>query len=150
MRPPALRERLVLAASVAVAIALAVVTTAFYFVLQHRLDRDAESTLRSRSDAALATVTVHHGNVGIQESPRDALLDDRVWVFQGTRAVDRPVAPPRVQRAVNELVAAGRPGRRDAEPDTRLLAEPVHAGGRQVGMVVAAVSLAPYEHTARI
>jgi two-component system OmpR family sensor kinase len=150
MRDPPLRHRLVLAACVAVATALALVSASFYVVLQHRLDRDADDTLRSRAQAALATVTVRHGTLAVGEGPRDALLDQRVWVFQGSRAVDRPFAPPGVQRRAGEMAAAGRSARRDAEPDTRLLAEPVVEHGRRVGMVIAGVSLAPYEHTARI
>ena len=87
MRNPPLRHRLVLAACVAVATALALVSAAFYIVLQHRLDHDANDTLRSRSQAALATVTVKRGRLAVGEGPRDALLDQRVWVFAGAREV---------------------------------------------------------------
>ena len=65
MRTPALRHRLVLAACIAVGTALAVVSAAFYIVLEHRLDHDANDTLRSRSQAAFATVTVSHGRLAI-------------------------------------------------------------------------------------
>ena len=150
MRNPPLRHRLVLAACVAVATALALVSVAFYIVLQHRLDHDANDTLRSRSQAALSTVTVKRGRLAVGEGPRDALLDQRVWVFEGARAIDSPFAPPGVQRRAREMAAAGRPARRDAGSDTRLLAEPVIEGGRRAGMVVAGASLAPYEHTERI
>ena len=53
MRAPALRQRLVLAASAAVATALAIVSVAFYLVLERRLDHDANDTLRSRAQAAV-------------------------------------------------------------------------------------------------
>ena len=132
MRNPPLRHRLVLAACVAVATALALVSVAFYIVLQHRLDHDANDTLRSRSQAALSTVTVKRGRLAVGEGPRDALLDQRVWVFEGARAIDSPFAPPGVQRRAREMAAAGRPARRDAGSDTRLLAEPVIEGGRRV------------------
>jgi sensor histidine kinase regulating citrate/malate metabolism len=56
VRSPALRQRLVLASCAAVAIALAVVSVAFFSILQHRLDRDANDRLSSRAEAALATV----------------------------------------------------------------------------------------------
>ncbi|MFL5885657.1 MAG: sensor histidine kinase [Thermoleophilaceae bacterium] len=150
MRSPPLRQRLVLAACVAVATALALVSSAFYVILQHRLDHDANDTLRSRSQAALATVKVSNGRLAIGESPRDALLDQSVWVFQGTKPVDRPLAPASVQRTAAELAATGRPVRRDGAADTRLLAEPVTHDRRTLGTVVAAVSLAPYEHTGHI
>lgn len=149
MRPPPLRLRLALAACGAVAVGMAVITAAFYLVLQHRLDSDADNTLRSRVQASLATITTRHGQLAIEENPRDALLDQRVWVFQGTRPVERPLAPEGVQRAVAQLAAAGRTAERDAD-DTRLLAVPVHEHGRRLGIVVAAVSLVTYEHTARI
>jgi two-component system, OmpR family, sensor kinase len=140
----------VLAACVAVVTALAILSVLFYVVLQHRLDRDANDTLHSRAQAVLATVTVNGGHVSIGESPRDALLDQRVWLFDASGAVERPIAPIGVQRVAGQLAAAGRRTRRDAPSDTRLLAEPIIEKGRRVGMVVTAVSLAPYEHTKHI
>jgi two-component system, OmpR family, sensor kinase len=150
MRPPALRLRLVLAAWAAVALGVATVSIAFYLVLQHRLDRDADGILHSRAQAALASVTVRGNALHMADNPRDTLLEERVWVFQGTRVVDRPAAPAAVQRVANAMAAAGGASERDAEPDTRLLAEPVMERGRRYGTVIAAVSLVPYEHTARI
>jgi two-component system, OmpR family, sensor kinase len=139
-----------LAACIAVATALAVLSVLFYVVLKHRLDRDANDTLRSRAQAVLATVAVRHGRVAIGESPRDALVDQRVWLFDSSGAVERPIAPDTVQRAARQLAAAGASARRDAGADTRLLAEPINEHGMRVGMVVTAVSLAPYEHTQHI
>ena len=139
MRPPALRQRLVLATCAAVAAGLAVLTVAFHVVLQHRLDADANSVLRSRAQAALATVAVHRdGRLTVTETSGDTLLDERVWVFQGARAVERPFASGRIEAAVAQLAAKGKYARHDAEPDTRLLAQPVRQHGRTVGMVVAA------------
>lgn len=150
MRSPALRQRLVLASGAAVAIALAIVSVAFYVILQHRLERDANDRLSSRAAAALTTVSVGRRGLKLREGRGDALLDQGVWVFEGSRTVDRPLAPPGVERAAAGLAAANASGQRDVEPDTRLLARPILAGGRRVGTVVAAVSLAPYEHTSHI
>jgi signal transduction histidine kinase len=149
MRKPPLRHQLLLAVCGAVVAALVAVSTLFYVVLHHRLDRDAADALHSRVQAALSTVTFSHGKLALTETPHDQLLDQRVWVFQGNRSVDQPFAPPAVQRAAAQLARAGG-GQVDVNPDTRLQAKPVIEGGRRVGTVVAAVSLEPYEHTARL
>ena len=95
----------------AVATALAILSVLFYVVLQHRLDRDANDTLRSRAQAVLATVAVNGGHVSIGESPRDAFLDQRVWLFDASGAVERPIAPLGVQRVAGQLAAT-----RDSSP----------------------------------
>jgi two-component system, OmpR family, sensor kinase len=150
MRTPPLRQQLVLAACGAVVAALIAVSTLFYVVLQHRLDRDASDTLRTRAQAALTAVTLSHGQLALRESPHDQLLDQGVWVFQGTRAVDRPFGSAAVQRAAGELANLGDSQQRDVQPDARLRSVPVTEGGRRVGTVVAAVSLQPFEHTAHL
>lgn len=150
MRTPPLRQQLLLAACGAVLAALLAVSTLFYFVLQHRLDRDARDALHTRAQAALTAITFSHGRLALTESPHDELLDQRIWVFQGNRAVDRPFAPAGVQAAAAELARGSVPRQRDVDPDTRLRAEPVVEQGRQVGTVISAVSLEPYEHTARL
>jgi signal transduction histidine kinase len=131
-------------------VALIVVSALFYVLLRERLDHDASDSLHSRVQAALTAVTSAHGRLGLAETPHDQLLDQRVWLFQGTRAIERPFAAAGVQRAATEFARDGRSGERDAEPDTRLLAEPVVVDGQRLGTVVAAVSVEPYEHTAHL
>jgi two-component system OmpR family sensor kinase len=149
MRKPPLRHQLLLAVCGALVAALVAVSTLFYVVLHHRLDRDAADALHSRVQAALSTVKFSDGKLSLTETPHDQLLDQRVWVFQDNRPVDQPFAPPAVQRAAAQLARA-RGGQVDVSPDTRLRASAVIEGGRRVGTVVAAVSLEPYEHTARL
>src|SRR2546426_7977176 len=142
-----LRRRLVLAAVTVVALGLAIFTIAYNVVLSHRLDRDADGLLRSRAEAQLANVTFRGGHASVVETPNDAVLDERVWVFAGTRAVERPPASRSVQDAVQRLAASPRRTMREGPSDTRLLVIPIASRGRHVGAVVAAVSLVPYEHT---
>ncbi|MEA2405667.1 MAG: hypothetical protein QOE08_2314 [Thermoleophilaceae bacterium] len=146
MRGPGIRRRLVFAAAGAVGIALAVITVAFNLVLASRLSSDANNVVHSRAQAALATLAFGHGRLVVEETPADAVLDNRVWVFQGRGAVDRPPADPAVQAAATALAGAPAGTTRDVH-HTRLEALPFEVGGRRVGTVVASVSLVPYEHT---
>jgi two-component system, OmpR family, sensor kinase len=147
--PAGISRRLVLATAVATALGLAGVTLAFNLVLAHRLDTDARGVLRTRAQAQISNLAVAGGTIHVRESADDTALE-RVWVFSGRHAVERPLASRPVQAGAETLIAAPRNRFRDIG-DTRLLAEPVHArDGRRVGTVVAAVSLVPYEHTAHL
>src|SRR5262249_24951134 len=65
------------------------------------------------------------------------------------RTLEAPRAGARVD-ATARLLAGGRARLADVpSADTRLYAAPVVSGGRRLGTVVAAVSLAPYEQTRR-
>ncbi|MEA2387387.1 MAG: two-component system, OmpR family, sensor kinase, partial [Thermoleophilaceae bacterium] len=138
-----------LAATAATAVGLAAVTIAFNLVLADRLDHDADGVLRTRAQAQIANLAVAGGAVRVRESADDTALE-RVWVFSGHRAVERPLASRPVQARAEALIAAPRSRFSDIG-DTRLLAQPVHGpAGPRAGTVVAAVSLVPYEHTAHL
>jgi len=142
-----LRGRLTALALLAALAAVAVLTVAFNVVLDRSLNADANSRARSLATAAVATVEFENGRLRVHEAVDDAILDRRVWIYDGTRAIERPPATPELQRAADALAGSARvfddvPGR-----DVRLYAAPVNVRGRQLGTVVAAQSLAAYDRT---
>ena len=146
-----LRRRLVATATGVVAVTLALMTIGFNVVVDHRLSNDAQNVVRSRAQAALALVSVRGGRLDVEETPHDGTLDERVWVFAGSRAVESARAPASVQAAVAGLARERRAVTTSAEiASERLLALPVTDHARRVGTVVGAVSLLPYRHTQRI
>jgi hypothetical protein len=74
-------------------------------------------------------------------------VDSQTWIFDGTRALERPRTSLQAARAAQSLALTGR-GRIDVG-DLRLYGTPITVGGRRAGTVVAGVSLAPYEQTRR-
>ena len=143
-----LRGRLTALGVLAALAAVAVLTIAFNVVLDRSLNADANSRARSLADAAVTTVTYADGRLQVHESADDAALDRRVWIYEGTRPIERPATSADLQRAADALA-----GRTDVfhdvgEADVRLYATAVRApDGRQVGTVVAAQSLAAYDRT---
>jgi signal transduction histidine kinase len=142
-----LRGRLTAFALLAAIGAVTVLTVAFNVLLDRSLNADANSRAKSLAAAAAATVGYEHGHVRAREAVDDAVVDRRVWIYDGTRAVERPPATSALQRTADAL--AGRAHVFDDEPggDVRFYAAPVTVGGRQVGTVVAAQSLAAYDRT---
>ena len=149
-RAAGLRRRLIVAALGAVGLGLAALTLGFVAILSGRLSADADNVLRSRASAALANLAVTKGRLTVEDTPSDATLDQRVWVFDNRRPIELPPASPDLQDAVARLRATPDRTFKDAPGDTRLLAVPAVIGGRRVGTIVAAVSLVPYRHTERI
>ncbi|MEA2419938.1 MAG: hypothetical protein QOE60_2144 [Thermoleophilaceae bacterium] len=145
--PRSLRVRLTALAVLVAFLAIAVLTVAFNLVLDRSLDSDARGQLRSRAEAASTTVSVADGRVQVRESPGDQALDQRVWIYAGRRAVERPVAAPQLQRAADALAGANQVFYDLPGGDFRLYAEPIESGGRQVGTVVAGESLEAYDRT---
>ncbi|HEV7460122.1 MAG TPA: HAMP domain-containing sensor histidine kinase [Solirubrobacteraceae bacterium] len=148
LRSAGLRGRLLAAVLLSVTGALAVTILAFNVFLDARLSSDANNLLHSRVSAELSTLQVVDGRLVAVESPDDAALDSQVWVFAGTRALEHPRVPARLDGAASGLVGGKR--RTLEVGSTRLYAVPVVRRGRRLGTVVAGVSLQPYQRTARI
>jgi two-component system, OmpR family, sensor kinase len=150
MRRLGLRGRLLLAVGVAVAAALVVLLAGFNLILAHVLDRDARDLVRARAVAEIDSLRPSLGRLSPQEAPDGRAADASIWVFTGSRALERPRATARIDQAATTL--AGGPARFLDVPgtDTRLYAAPINSGGRRLGTVVAGVSLAPYEQTKKL
>jgi two-component system heavy metal sensor histidine kinase CusS len=145
-----LRGRLTALAVLAAFVAVAVVTIAFNVLLGRSLDADANRRLRSQ--AAAATTTVDYGNGGhlrVRESPDDAAIDQRVWVFEGRRALVRAPGERDLAKDVDALIGRAHVFVQVSD-DVRLYAAPLTVGGRQVGTVVTAEPLEAYERTRRV
>ena len=148
-RARGLRGRLLASVLVALGLVLAALTVGFNVVLRDRLDSDANGVAQARATAELAALRTGHGQIVLGEAPDEAVPDTRIWVFEGTRALERPRSATADNLAATAL-ARGTNTRSDvATTDTRLHALPVVSGGRRLGTVVAGVSLAPYEQTSR-
>jgi signal transduction histidine kinase len=142
--PTTLRGRLALSATLTAGTAVVLLTVLFGVLLERRLSAEADNVLRSRAESALATVRVTDGRITTTESP--AILDTGIWVYEGKRAVDRPRGAPDLQAEADRL--AGSDNRLVHAEQSAFLSLAVRSGGRQVGTVVAAVSLEPYTRSA--
>lgn len=150
--PGSLRNRLAAVAVLTTAAWVVALTVLVNVLLNVQLARQADGVLRARAQAALATVDLDdRGRLSVREPPNDAALDAGIWVYEGTRAVDRPRARPDVQRAADRL-ARGRGSAFtvvEGTPAFRLYAQPVQLDGKRLGTVVSATDLDPYRSTSR-
>jgi signal transduction histidine kinase len=143
-----LRGRLTAVALLVAAVAIGGLTIAFNLVLAGSLSGDADNRLRNQAAAAATTVRVHDGRVTASEAPNDGAVDRRVWVYDGTRAIERPPGDSELQRAADALAGQSRVfDDLPSDREVRLYASPIVDGGRQVGTIVAAQSLGAYDRT---
>jgi signal transduction histidine kinase len=85
----------------------------------------------------------------VREAPGDEVLDRQVWVYEGTRAIERPQTSPQLQRAADAL--AGESDIFVDEPnDVRLYAVAIRSHGRRVGTLITGQSIASIDHTTDI
>ncbi|MEV7907878.1 HAMP domain-containing sensor histidine kinase, partial [Streptomyces anulatus] len=136
------------------AVWVVLLTGAFNLFLSARLGGQADEMLRTRAAAVAATLeTRPDGGIVVHEPADDRALDTGVWIYQGSRAIERPKAPWQLQRQADRLAGHGETFAESAGPyPSRLYALPVpdQAGrGGQAGTVVASVDLDPYRTTAR-
>ena len=144
-----LRRRLLLVVLATVALVIAALVAGFNVLLARTLDGDARDLVRSRAAARVASLRIDHGHLSVSEAPDSRSSDAYVWVFAGARPLERPNTGAAVDRTARGLAAGPARFVDVARSDTRLYGTPVVAGGRRIGTVVAAVSLAPYEQTRR-
>jgi signal transduction histidine kinase len=144
-RPAGLRDRLLAVVLLATVLALAATTVGFNLLLASRLDRTADDLLRTQVNTELAEIHVAHGRLTIPDFPRTgAVIDEPVWIFAGRRALERPRHLLALDREAAALAGGPRRTVEVSHRSVRMLAVPVRSGGRQVGTVVAAVSMTPY------
>jgi signal transduction histidine kinase len=141
------RTRLLVVSLTTLAVGLGALVVVGNVVFGARVHAETSNLLKARADAQLAALRVSGGGVTVNESPNDPVLDRQAWVFAGDRAIERPVGvAPALERAAVALARSGQTGERDDGPDDmRLLARPIRDGGKQVGTVVVALSVAPLE-----
>jgi signal transduction histidine kinase len=119
-----------------------VLTVAFNFVLSTRLSRELDVVLRTRATTAAATVAVSPtGVITARELGGDEALDSGIWVYAGTRAVERPPGGPNLQAVADSLALQGTTYLNRG--DYRFYVLPFVRNGHRYGTVVAAVSSAP-------
>jgi signal transduction histidine kinase len=145
-----LSRRLTAIAVASSAVALTILILVFNFVLDARLRTDGDNVLRERATAALRGLGTVNGRLSVLlEAPDQGTIDAQTWIFSGTTALEQPTgADPRNQLAAAQLARLGSGFMTVQTTDTRLQALPARAGGRRLGTVVVAASLAPYESTA--
>jgi signal transduction histidine kinase len=142
-----LRGRLTAVALLAALVGITALTVVFNVVLTRSLDADADSRLRSLAAAAGTTVVHRQGHLRLRESPDDAALDQQVWIYEGTRAIERPPAIPELQRAADALAGQTNVFDDVLGGEVRLHAAPLTDDGIRTGTVVTGTSLVAYRRT---
>jgi len=146
-----IRRRLLLVIVAVVSAAVAALLGGFNVLLANSLDNNARDLLRSRSAQQLALLRVNdHGRLTFLEAPETAEPDANVWVFSNGKVLEKPRSGARVNAAARRLAGGGRRFVDLQSSDTRLYASPVILGGRRLGTIVVAGSLAPYEQTRHV
>ena len=156
--PQTLRGRLALSALAVGSLAVLLLTVAFDLLLIHRLGTEADAVVRSRAEAAVATVAVRpDGTLELADAEGDIALDSGVWVYRGTDAVERAQGSQLLQDRADSLAGTSQrivrhepDGARNGGPATEFLSLPLQLKGKQVGTVVAAISLEPYRRSTRV
>jgi len=142
-----LRTRVTLATVLTLAAGLAIAGVALNLLLANRLSADADTVLRNRAGALLATLDTSGPELRVRDGAGDAALDEHAWVFD--RDGRTVVGPPLdgLQQQAQALAGVTRATTRSIGDDFRLLAVPATADGARVGTVVVGLSLDPYERT---
>ncbi|MFJ3639642.1 sensor histidine kinase [Streptomyces sp. NPDC090108] len=150
--PRTLRGRLSLVALATAALLMTVMTVAFNAVMDEHLQHQADDELRARAAAVTTTVDTSGPRVRVLETVNDHLLDANVWIYAGTRLLEKPpsvTAADPLTRAAGRLAA--RPGQVCATAGghrpVRLCSQPLPGPGA-AATVVTALDLAPYRGSA--
>jgi signal transduction histidine kinase len=127
---------------------LAALVVGSNLLLRSRLSGDLDALLRDRASTLLSSIGVAKGQLVVREAPGDHSVDKQVWVFAGSRTLERPQADPATNAAA--LKVAAHPGTYIDVPrdNVRLHSASVTRNRRQMGVLVAGVSLTPYQKAA--
>jgi signal transduction histidine kinase len=143
-----LRTRLLGVSLLTLAIGVGALLVIGNVLLRTGVHDQAQSVLRARAEAQLAALNVTPASVGVRNAPNDQSLDERSWVLDGDRVVERPRGvSPNLDRAAIALGRQRRTASLDGPGDIRLHTVPVLAPGSQraIGSVVVGYSMEQLE-----
>ncbi|MGW2645879.1 sensor histidine kinase [Streptomyces sp. NPDC001393] len=154
LAPRTLRGRLSLVAVATAALLMTVLTVVFNAVMDRHLQHQADDELRNRAAAVATTVDTSGPRVRVLETVNDRFLDANVWIYAGTRLLEKPPSTTTgspLARAADRLAAQHRHAcvtvHADGGEPVRLCSRPER--GRHVSAtVVTALDLSPYRSSA--
>lgn len=154
LAPRTLRGRLSLVALTTAALLMTILTVVFNAVTDRHLEHQADDELRNRAAAVATTVDTTGARVRVLETVNDRLLDANVWIYAGTRLLEKPPSAPAgspAARAAGRLAARRKQAcatvQAHGHRPVRLCAQPV-PGRRATATVVTALDLTPYRSSA--
>lgn len=145
-----LRDRIWVTVVAAIAVVVGGLTWGFNVVVANRLDHEANTIALARAGTELDALRVSPNGVHLSETVDTGAVDTPTWVFGGGRLLERPRSIAIAEPTLAALTHGFRGFRDLGERDVRMYALPIVSGGRQVGTVVSAVSLGPYERIKRV
>jgi signal transduction histidine kinase len=143
-----LRTRLLGISLLTLAIGVGALLVIGNVLLRSGVHDQAQSVLRARAEAQLAALNVTPTSVSVRNAPNDQSLDERSWVLDGDRVVQRPRGvSPNLDRAAIALGRQRRTASLDGPGDIRLHTVAVLAPGSQraIGSMVVGYSMAQLE-----
>lgn len=147
-----LRSRVAITALAVLALWVVVLTIGVNVVLRARLAGQVDDAVRTRAQAAAATVDIWpDGAITVRDVADDTAVDAGTWIFAGDRLVEEPPGSAGLRPSAETLTGRGSLYRTTGgSTGSRWYAEPLLQGGRQVGTVVTVMSLAPYGSTEQV
>lgn len=146
------KDRLLLAVLVTVAIALVSMTVAFNLVLVSALTSDADARLAKLAQDESNVIAVSPGGVVSLPQPSGQLTDlgSQVWVFLGDQTFSGPSVDPDIEAAAKALV--GGPAQYVNVPghDVRLYGVALYFNKERIGTVVTGLSMSSIYRTQRV
>jgi signal transduction histidine kinase len=149
LTPRTLRGRLALSATLTAGTAVIFLAATFGALLDRRLGSEAENVLRRRAEAALETVIVNGSSLSLSREAQNIELDTGIWLFQGSTEVRRSSGSTVLEAQARALVGTSGKLVRVGRPETEFLSLAVTSDGKQIGTLVAAISLEPYQRSSR-
>ncbi|MFL5994569.1 MAG: sensor histidine kinase [Streptomyces sp.] len=133
---------------------MTVLTVVFNTAADRHLQHQADVELRNRAAAVATTVDTSGPRVRVLETVNDSLLDTNVWIYTGTRLLEKPPsaeADSALTQATDRLAARVRPVCETVQTDNprfvRMCSHHV-SGLHSTATVITAVDLAPYRNSA--
>jgi len=145
------KDRLLLAVLVTVAVALVAMTIGFNLVLQSSLTSDADARLKRLAYDESQMISVSEGGVSLKV-PSGNLTDlgSQVWVFAAGQTVSGPTVDPEIEAAAKAL--DGKPSQYVDVPnhDVRLYGLELYYNDQRIGTIVTGLSMASYYRTQQV
>ncbi len=145
------RDRLLLAVLLTVAVALIVMTVAFNLLLTVSLSKDADERLRRLTVDESGRISIVNGRVTLPQPTGEIQeLGTQIWVFVSGATVSAPNVEPALEAAARAL--DGQPAQfvDVPEQEVRLYGVPLYYEGERVGTIVSGLWMGSYTSTQRM